>query len=326
MKFCRRQFLHLTAGAAALPAVSRIASAQAYPTRPVRWIVGFPPGGGADATARFLGQWLSERLGQPFVIENRPGASSNLAVEAVLRAPADGYTLLFVTSANAVNTWLYDKQNFDFIRDIITIAGITRSPLVLEVNPSFPVNTATEFIAYAKANPATISLASYGPATTSHLAGELFKMMAGVNMLHVPYRGSAPMVTDLLSGHVQASFDNLASSSFEYIKQGKLRPLAVTSTSRSEKLPDVPALHELLPGFEASAWGGVGVRRGTPDEIVSKLNNEINAALADPKIKARFADLGASVAPGSPADFGKFLVEETEKWGKVIRAANIKPQ
>ena len=247
-----------------------------------RW---FPAGGGADAAARFLGQWLSERLGQPFVIENRPGASSNLAVEAVLRAPADGYTLLFVTSANAVNGSLYDKLNFNFIRDITAVAGTTRSPLVLELNTSFPVSTVTEFIAYAKANPTTISLASYGATTTSHLAGELFNMLAGVNMLHVPYRGSAPMVTDLLSGHVQASFDNLASSSFEYIKQGKLRPLAVTSTGRSEKLPDVPALHELLPGFEASAWGGVGVRRGTPDEIVSKLNNEINTALLIPKLE-----------------------------------------
>ena len=285
MKLCRRQFLHLGAGAAALPAVSRIASAQAYPTRPVRWIVGFPAGGGADAAARFLGQWLSEQLGQPFVIENRPGASSNLAVEAVLRAPADGYTLLFVTSANAVNGSLYDKLNFNFIRDITAVAGTTRSPLVLELNTSFPVSTVTEFIAYAKAKPTTISLASYGATTTSHLAGELFNMLAGVNMLHVPYRGSAPMVTDLLSGHVQASFDNLASSSFEYIKQGKLRPLAVTSTIRSEKLPDVPALHELLPGFEASAWGGVGVRRGTPDEIVSKLNNEINTALLIPKLE-----------------------------------------
>jgi len=285
MKLCRRQFLHLGAGAAALPAVSRIASAQAYPTRPVRWIVGFPAGGGADAAARFLGQWLSEQLGQPFVIENRPGASSNLAVEAVLRAPADGYTLLFVTSANAVNGSLYDKLNFNFIRDITAVAGTTRSPLVLELNTSFPVSTVTEFIAYAKAKPTTISLASYGATTTSHLAGELFNMLAGVNMLHVPYRGSAPMVTDLLSGHVQASFDNLASSSFEYIKQGKLRPLAVTSTGRSEKLPDVPALHELLPGFEASAWGGVGVRRGTPDEIVSKLNNEINTALLIPKLE-----------------------------------------
>jgi tripartite-type tricarboxylate transporter receptor subunit TctC len=243
-----------------------------------------------------------------------------------LRAPADGYTLLFITSANAVNASLYDKLNFNFIRDITTVAGTTRSPLVLEVNSSFPVSTVAEFIAYAKSNPATISLASYGAATTSHLAGELFKMMAGVNMLHVPYRGSAPMVTDLLSGHVQASFDNLASSSLEYIKHGKLRPLAVTSTNRSDRLPDVPALHELLPGFEASAWGGVGVRRGTPDEIVSKLNMEINVALADHKIRARFADLGASVAPGSPADFGRFLIAETEKWGKVIRAANIKPE
>jgi tripartite-type tricarboxylate transporter receptor subunit TctC len=325
MNLHRRQFLQVTAGAAALALVPCFAQAQAYPSRPVRVIVGFPAGGAGDVTARLIGQWLSERLGQPFVIENRPGASSNLAVEAALRAPPDGYTLLFVTSANAVNAWLYDKLHFNFIRDITTVAGTTRSPLVLEVNPSFPVNTATEFIAYAKANPATISLASYGAATMSHLTGELFKMMAGVNLLHVPYRGSAPMITDLLGGQVQASFDNLAGS-IEHIKQGKLRPLAVTSTTRSEKLPDVPALHELFPGFEASAWGGVGVRRGSPDEIVSKLNNEINAALADPKIKARFADLGSSVAPGSAADFGNFLVEETEKWGKVIRAANIKPQ
>ena len=325
MKLCRRQFLRLAAGATALPAVSRIANAQAYPTRPVRWIVGLPAGGAADANARLLGQWLSERLGQPFVIENRPGASSNLAVEAVLRAPADGYTLLYITSANAVSAWLYDNLNFNFIRDIATVAGTTRPPLVLEVNPSFPANTTTEFIAHVKANPATIGLASYGAATMSHLAGELFKMRAGVSMLHVPYRGSTPMITDLLGGQVQAAFDNLAGS-IEHIKQGKLRPLAVTSTTRSERLPDVPALHELFPGFEASAWAGVGVRRGTPDEIVSRLNNEINAALADPKIKARFADLGSPVAPGSAADFGKFLVQETEKWGRVVRAANIKSQ
>jgi tripartite-type tricarboxylate transporter receptor subunit TctC len=325
MKLCRRQFLRLAASAAALPAVPRFAWAQTYPTRPVRIIVGFPAGGAGDTLARLIGQWLQERLGQPFIVENRPGAGGNIATEAVVRAPADGYTLLLVVSANAINAALYDKLNFNFVRDIAPVAGTTRSPLVLEVHPTFPTNTVTEFVSFAKANPGKISLASYGTATVSHLAGELFKAMAGVNMLHVPYRGSAPMLTDLLGGQVPASFDNLAAS-IEYVKLGKLRALAVTSATRSDKLPDVPALHEFLPGFAASAWGGVGAAKNTPVEIIDRLNKEINAALADPKIKSRIADLGSSVAPGSPADFGKFVAEETEKWAKVIPAANIKAE
>jgi tripartite-type tricarboxylate transporter receptor subunit TctC len=325
MKLPRRTFLHLAASAAALPAVPRFAWAQTYPTRPVRIIVGFPAGGAGDTLARLIGQWLQERLGQPFIVENRPGAGGNIATEAVVRAPADGYTLLLVVSANAINAALYDKLNFNFVRDIAPVAGTTRSPLVLEVHPTFPTNTVTEFVSFAKANPGKISLASYGTATVSHLAGELFKAMAGVNMLHVPYRGSAPMLTDLLGGQVPASFDNLAAS-IEYVKLGKLRALAVTSATRSDKLPDVPALHEFLPGFEASAWGGVGAAKNTPAEIIDRLNKEINAALADPKIKSRIADLGSSVAPGSPADFGKFVAEETEKWAKVILAANIKAE
>jgi tripartite-type tricarboxylate transporter receptor subunit TctC len=321
----RRQFLHLAAGAAALPALSRLAWAQAYPTRPVRVIVGFAPGGNADTIARMMGQWLSERLGQPFVVENRTGAATNIAAEAVARSPPDGYTLLFVTSANAVNTALYEKLNFNFMRDIAPVAATTRSPLVLEVHPAFSPNTLTEFIPYAKASPGKISLASFGTATISHVAGELFKAMAGINLLHVPYRGSAPMLSDLLGGQVQASFDNLAGS-IEFIKLGKLRPLAVTSTTRSDKLPNVPALHELLPGFEASAWSGVGAPKNTPADIIEKLNREINAALADPQIKSRIEDLGSSVAPGSPGEFGKFIADETEKWAKVIKSAGIKPE
>jgi tripartite-type tricarboxylate transporter receptor subunit TctC len=325
MKLPRRQFLHLAAGAAALSAVSRIARAQAYPSRPVRIIVGFPAGGNADTIARVMGQWLSERLGQPFVVENRTGAATNIAAEAVVRSPPDGYTLLFVTSANAVNTTLYKKLSFNFMRDIAPVAATTRSPLVLEVHPAFSPNTLTEFISYAKANPGKISLASFGTATVSHLAGELFKAMAGINLLHVPYRGSAPMLSDLLGGQVQASFDNLAAS-LEFIKLGKLRPLAITSITRSDKLPEVPALHELLPGFEASAWGGVGAPKNAPADIIGKLNREINAALADPQIKSRIEDLGSSVAPASPAEFGKFIADETEKWAKVIKSAGIKPE
>jgi tripartite-type tricarboxylate transporter receptor subunit TctC len=325
MKLPRRKFLHLAATAAALPAVSRFARAQAYPTRPVRLIVGFAAGGNADTTARVMGQWLSERLGQPFVVENRTGAATNIAAEAVVRSPPDGYTLLFVTSANAINTTLYEKLNLNFMRDIAPVAATTRSPLVLEVHPAFSPNTLTEFISYAKANPGKISLASFGTATVSHLAGELFKAMAGINLLHVPYRGSAPMLSDLLGGQVQASFDSVATS-IEFIKLGKLRPLATTSITRSDKLPGVPALHEFFPGFEASAWGGVGAPTNTPADIIGKLNREINAALADPQIKSRIEDLGSSVAPASSAEFGKFIADETEKWGKVIRAANIKAE
>jgi tripartite-type tricarboxylate transporter receptor subunit TctC len=325
MKLPRRTFFHLAAGAAALPAVSRIAWAQSYPTRPVRIIVGWPAGGTTDIATRLMGQWLSERLGQPFVIENRPGAASNIGTEAVVRAPADGYTLLAVTATNTVNATLYDKLNFNLNRDIATIAGILRSPLVLEVHPAVPVNTVPEFIAYAKANSGKISMASFGTGTTSHVAGELFKMMAGIHMLHVPYRGSAPMVTDLLGGQVQVAFDNLPAS-IEHIRAGKLRPLAVTTATRSEALPNIPTMSEFLPGYEASAWIAVGVPSGTPAEIVNKLNKEINAGLADPKIRARIADIGGTVLAGSAAEVGKLIAEETEKWGKVIRAAKIKAE
>jgi tripartite-type tricarboxylate transporter receptor subunit TctC len=325
MKLPRRTFLHLATGAAVLPALSRIARAQAYPTRPVRIIVGWPVGGTTDIATRLMGQWLSERLGQPFVIENRPGAASNIGTEAVVRAPADGYTLLAVTATNTVNATLYDKLNFSLNRDIATIAGILRSPLVLEVHPAVPVNTVPEFIAYAKANSGKIGMASFGTGTTSHVAGELFKMTAGIHMLHVPYRGSAPMVTDLLGGQVQVAFDNLPAS-IEHIRAGKLRPLAVTTATRSEALPNIPTMSEFLPGYEASAWIAVGVPSGTPAEIVNKLNKEINAGLADPKIRARIADIGGTVLAGSAAEVGKLIAEETEKWAKVIRAANIKPE
>jgi tripartite-type tricarboxylate transporter receptor subunit TctC len=325
MKLPRRQLLHLAAGAAALPAMSCFAWAQTYPSRPVRIIVGWPAGGTTDIATRLMGQWLSERLGQPFVIENRPGAASNIGTEAVARAPSDGYTLLAVTATNTVNATLYDKLNFNLNRDIATIAGILRSPLVLEVHPSVPVNTVPEFIAYAKANSGKISMASFGTGTTSHVAGELFKMMAGIHMLHVPYRGSAPMVTDLLGGQVQVAFDNLPAS-IEHIRAGKLRPLAVTTATRSEALPNVPTISEFLPGYEASTWIAVGVPSGTPAEIVNKLNKEINAGLADPKIRARIADIGGTVLAGSAAEVGKLIAEETEKWAKVIRAANIKPE
>jgi tripartite-type tricarboxylate transporter receptor subunit TctC len=325
MKLPRREFLRLAAGAAAVPAISRIARAQAYPSRPVRWIVGFPPGGGNDIAARLMGQWLSERLGQPVVIENRPGAGSNIATEAVVNAPADGYTLLLVAPPHAVNATLYDKLNYNFLRDIAPVAGISREPLVMVVNPSVPVKTVPEFIARAKANPGKLNMASSGIGTSVHVSGELFKMMAGVNMVHVPYRGAGPALTDLLGGQVQVMFATMPSS-IEYIRTGKLRALAVTTATRSSALPDVPTVGDFLPGYEASASFGVGVPKNTPAEIIDKLNKEINAGLADPKMKARFADLGGTVLPGSPADFGKLIADETEKWAKVIRAANIKPE
>ncbi|MGA8613238.1 MAG: tripartite tricarboxylate transporter substrate binding protein [Xanthobacteraceae bacterium] len=309
----------------ALPAVSRTAAAQSYPTRPVRIIVGFPAGGVTDVGARLIGQWLSNRLGQPFVIENRPGASTQLAAETVVNAPADGYTLLMASSTNAINVALYEKHNYDFIHDIAPVAGFIRFPLVLEVNPSVPVKTVSELIAYTKTNPGQINLASFGVGTGSHLAGELFKMMAGVTMLHAPYRGSAPMLVDLIGGHVQAAFDNLPSS-IEYIKTGKLRPLAVTTSTRLVILPDTPTLAETLPGYEASAWIGLSAPANTPADIINKLNSEINAALLDPEIKARVATLSAIEIAGSPADFGKLIADDVEKWAKVIRTANIKPQ
>jgi len=325
MKLPRRRFLHLAAGAAALPALSRIARAQTYPSRPVRWVVPFPPGGVTDIVARLISQWLSERLGQPFVIENRPGAGGNIGAETVVKAAPDGYTLYLSSSPNAISATLYDNLNFNFIRDIAPVASISISPLVMEVNPSVPAKTVPEFVAYAKANSGKLNMASNGNGTTSHLAGELFKMMTGINMLHVPYRGAAPALTDLIGGQVQVMFDVMASS-IEHIRAGKLRALAVTTATRSEALPDVPNVGEFLPGFEASAWQGVGVPKNTPTEIVDRLNKEMNAALADPKIKARLADLGSSVFSSSPADFGRFIAAETEKWGKVIRTANIKPE
>jgi tripartite-type tricarboxylate transporter receptor subunit TctC len=325
MKLSRRRFLHLAAGATVLPAFSRIVRAQTYPTRPVRWIVGYPPAGATDIAARLIGQWLSDRLGQPFVIENRPGASGNIGTEAVVNAPPDGYTLLLVNAGNAINATLYEKLKYNLIRDIAPVAGIIRVPLVMQVNPSVPVKTVPEFITYAKANPGKLNMASAGNGTPQHVSGELFKMMAGVNMTHVPYRGSAPALTDLLGGQVQVVFDTTLAS-IEYIRAGRLRPLAVTTATRLEALPEIPTVSDFLPGYEASGWYGVGVPKNTPTEIVDKLNKEINAALANPKMKAQLADLGGMVLALSPAEFGKLIADETEKWRKVIRAANIKPE
>jgi tripartite-type tricarboxylate transporter receptor subunit TctC len=324
LKLPRRRFLYLATAAAALPSLSRMATAQSYPTRPVRLIIGYPPGGSADLTARLLGQWLSERLGQPFVIESRPGASTNIATEAVVRAPPDGYTLLLVAPANAINATLYEKLNFNFIREIAPVAGIIRFPNVMVVNPLVPAKTVPEFIAYAKANPGRLNMASSGNGSTIHVSGELFKMMTGVNMIHVPYRGGAPALTDMISGQVQVMFDNVPTS-IEFIRAGKLRALAVTTATRSEVLPDLPTVADFVPGYEASAWYGVGVPKGTPDDIIDKLNKEINAILAEPKAKARLADLGASLLAGSPADFGKLVADETEKWGKVVKFSGAKP-
>jgi tripartite-type tricarboxylate transporter receptor subunit TctC len=321
----RRKFLHLAAGAAALPAVSRFAWAQTYPLRPVRIIVGFPPGGVGDILARLMGQWLSDRLSQPFVIENRPGAGSNIGTEAAVRAPADGYTLLLTTTPNAINVTLYDKLNFNFIRDIPPVAGIMRGPNVMVVNPSVPTKTVPEFIAYAKTNPNTLSMASGGNGSTQHVAGELFKIMTGVTMQHVPYRGGVAALADLISGRVHVMFDNLPTS-IETIRAGKLRALAVTTAARSEALPAAPTVAEFVPGYEASAWWGIGAPKNTPADIVDKLNREINAALADPKMKARLAELGGTVLPGSPADFGKLIADEIEKWARVVKFAGIKPE
>ena len=325
MKLPRREFLHLAAGAAALPAVSRVAWTQTYPSRPVHIIVGFPPGGMTDTTARLMGQWLSERLGQPFIIENRPGFGGNIATEAVVRAPPDGYTLLLTLTNNTINTTLYDKLNFNFIRDIAPVASVNRVPHVIDVNPSVPAKTVPEFIAFAKANPGKLNMGSGSIGGGQHVSGELFKMMTGVNLVHVPYRGGAPAIADLLGGQVQVIFDVL-SESIGYIRAGRLRPLAVTTAVRSEALPDIPTVGDFVPGYETSSWFGVAVPRNTPAAIIDKLNKEINSGLADPRIKARFADLGATVLLGSPADFGKLIADETEKWGKVIRAANIKAE
>jgi tripartite-type tricarboxylate transporter receptor subunit TctC len=323
MKLPRRKFLHLAAGAAALPLVSRIARAQAYPTRPVRMVVPFTPGGVADILARLIGQRLSERLGQPIVIENRPGGGTNIATEAVVRATPDGYTLLLVSPPNTINATLFEKLNFNFIRDIAPVASIMRTPGVMEVNPAFPAKTVPEFIAYAKANPGKITLATAGIGGFGHVSGELFKMMAGVDMVAVHYRSAPPALTDLIGGQVQVTFDAVASS-VEHIKAGTLRALAVTTAMRSEVFPDVPTVGDFLPGYESSLMNGIGAPRNTPSEIIDRLNKEINAALADSTMKARLADLGGTALAGSPADFGKLIADETEKWGKVIRAANIK--
>jgi tripartite-type tricarboxylate transporter receptor subunit TctC len=325
MKLPRRKFLHVAAGAAALPALPRVASALDYPTRPVHLLVGFAAGGPLDTSARLIGQWLSERLGQPFVIENRPGAGSNLATEIVVRAPPDGYTLLEASAANAWNAALYDNLSFNFIRDIALVAGVRRAAGVMEVNPSVPVRTVPEFIAYAKANPGKINMATGGAGSAPHLYGELFKMMAGVDLVTVNYRGSAPALPDLIAGQVQVMFD-VVISSIGHIRAGKLRPLGVTTTARLDVLPDVPPISDFLLGYEASSWDGIGAPANTPLEIVGILNKQVNAALADPTFKARLADLGAEPFAGSPAEFGKFIVDYTEKWGKVIRAAGIKAE
>ena len=322
MKLPRRTFLQLAAGAVVLPAVSRVASAQAYPSRPVRILVGFTPGGGADIVARLMGQWLSERLGQAVVIENRPGAATNIAMEAVARAAPDGYTLATVTSTNAINATLYDNLKFDFARDIAPIGSISSVPNVMAVNPSVPVRTVPEFIAYAKANPGKVNVASGGIGTGPHVASELFKMMAGVDMVHVSYRGGGAALTDLLGGQVQVMFP-VTSPSIAYIRAGSLRALAVTTATRSEALPDLPTVGEFIPGYEASSLSGLGAPKNTPPDIVDKLNREINAGLADPKIKTRIADLGGTAFPGSPSDFAKVITEETEKWAKVIKIAGI---
>ena len=325
MKLPRRSFLQLATAAVALPAIVPVARAQAYPTRPVRIIYGFAAGSTGDIIARLIGQWLSEHLGQPFIIENRTGDSGNIATEAVVRAAPDGYTLLLVTPANAINATLYEKLNFNFIRDILPVAGINRMPLVMEVNPSVPARTVPEFIAYAKANPGKLNMASGGNGSGPHVAGELFMSMAGVGMVHVPYRGAGPALTDLLGGRVQVMFDNIPSS-LEYIRAGKLRALAVTTASRSNSLPNLPTVDEFVPGYEASSSLGIGAPRNTPAAIIDKLNNEVNAGISDPKMIARFTDFGLTVLPGSPADFAKLIADETDKWAKVVKFANIKPE
>ena len=323
MKLPRRRFLHLAAGAAALQAASQIARAQTYPTRPVRWIVSFPAGGSNDIVARFLGQYLSEHLGQQFIIENRAGAGGSLGMQGVLSSPPDGYTIGFVTPNNAINASLYEKLPFDFIRDSAPVAGTMLLSNVLDVNPALPVKTVAELIAYAKANPAKINMASPGNGTSPHVSGELFKMMADINMLHVPYRGAAPALTDLLAGQVEVLFDNLPSS-IEHIRSGKIRALGVTSAKRADALPDVPTIGETVPGYEASVWYGIAAPKGTPAEIIDKLNQAVNVVLAEPRVKARLADLGGTPMPMTPAEFGRLVVTETEKWAKVVKAAGAK--
>jgi tripartite-type tricarboxylate transporter receptor subunit TctC len=323
MNLSRRGFCHLVAGTAALPIAASGAAAQAWPSRPVRWVVGYAPGGGNDIVARLMGQWFSDRLGQSFVIENKPGAATNIAAEFVVNAAPDGYTLLLVGQPNAINATLYETLPFNFIRDIAPVAGIMTVPNVMVVNPSFPAQTVAEFIAYAKAHPDKINMASAGNGSAAHLAGELFKSMTGTSMVHVPYRGQAPAIADLLSGQVHVLFAT-SPASMEFIRTGKLKALAVTTSVRAEALPDLPTVGDFVAGYEASAWYGIGAPQKTPAEIVDRLNQETNAGLADAKLKARLADLGGTLIPGSPADFGKLIADETEKWGKVIRAANIK--
>jgi tripartite-type tricarboxylate transporter receptor subunit TctC len=325
MKFPRRRFLQLAAGAAALPALSRIAAAQTYPSRPVRIIVPFAAAGPNDIIARVLGQWLSERLAHPFVIENRPGAASNLGTEVVVNAPPDGHTVLMVSSPHAINATLYDKLNFNFIRDTAPVAGIMRIPNVMVVAPSFPARTVPEFLSYAKANPGKLNFASSGVGASNHMSGELFKAMTGIDMAHVPYRSSGPALTDLFGGQVQLMIDAMTTT-IEHIRANKLRPLAVTSAARSPLLPETPVMSDFVPGYEVSNWFGFAVPRKTPADIVTALNKAVNDALADPKLKARLVDLGGTTTPGSPDDFGKLIADETEKWGKVIRTANIKPE
>jgi tripartite-type tricarboxylate transporter receptor subunit TctC len=323
MLLARRNFMRLAGATALAPAFSRLAGAQDYPTRPVRLIVGFPPGGGTDVAARLVGQWLSERIGQPVVIENRPGAGSNIATEAVVHAAADGHTLLLVSTAHAINATLYERLNYNFLRDIAPVAGFMRVPNVMEINPSLSVKSVPEFIAYARANPGKINMASGGNGTSQHLSGELFKMMTGLDIVHVPYRGAAPALTDLIGGQVQAMFGDMPSS-IEFIKTGKLRALAVTTVTRSEALPDLPSVSDFVPGYESSAWYGVGAPKNTPVEIVERLSKEINAALADPRMKARLNSLGGTVLDVSPSEFGTLIADETQKWAKVVKFSGAK--
>jgi tripartite-type tricarboxylate transporter receptor subunit TctC len=325
MNICRRRFLHLTASAAAVPAVPRIAKADSYPSRPVHLIVFYAAGGGNDIIARLMGQWLSQRLGQSFVIENRPGGGGNLGTEYVVRAPADGCTLLLSSTANTVNASLYDKLDFNFVRDIAPVASISYEPNIMVVNPSVPAKAILEFIAYAKANPGKINYGSAGIGSSQHMSGELFKMMAGIDMTHVPFRGTAPALTSLLGGQVQVMFASMPST-LEYVRASKLRALGVTIPKRSDVLPDIPSVSEFLPGFDAEVYYGIGAPKDTPAEIVERLNKEINAGLADPQFKARLIELGSTVLPGSPADFEKFIANETEKWAKVVKFANIKAE
>jgi tripartite-type tricarboxylate transporter receptor subunit TctC len=325
MTLPRRRFLHLTAAAAAFSAVSRVARAQAYPTRPLRWVVGFPPGGGADIVSRIMAPWLAERLGQPVIIENKPGASTNISIQAVVNSPPDGYTLLFVAASATVNVTLFDGLPFDLLRDIAPVSGLIDFPMVMVVNPSVPARTVAELIAHAKANPGKISMASFGTGSTSHVAGELFKMMTGIKMIHVPYRGGAPMVADLIGGQVQVAFDVLTGS-LAHIRAGTLRALAMASKTRSGILPDVPTIGETVPLYVANSWCGLGVPRGTPPEIIERLNREINAGLRDPTVKGRLAEVATTPIFFTPAEFGDYMAAEIEKWGKVVRTAGVRPE